>query len=206
MQYRLGGTEELMMETSTMNDETETLEGEEEVDAIFEAFEAAVSEDKGEDDIKMALIGAGATFKNVTRLYNTYMVDAGFAISKEEKTEIVDKLLDGKDLADEKVFDKAVEAISKKAAGVSEKSAAALIRSFAKANDLECYKKPKGSGGARAGFRSRFLKALVAAPAMDEAACSEYLKTAEGTSGNILKHESVYQAIRSMANEIHAAA
>lgn len=195
-----------MMETSTMNDETETLEGEEEVDAIFDAFESAVAEDKSEDEVKMALIGAGATFKNVTRLYNQYMVDAGYAISKEEKTEIVDKILDGKDLADEGVFGKAVDAIVKKAAGVTEKSAAALIRSFAKANDLECYKKPKGSGGARAGFRSRFLKALVAAPAMDEAACSEYLKTAEGTSGNILKHESVYQAIRSMANEIHAAA
>lgn len=189
-----------------MKDETETFEGEEEVDAIFEAFESAVAEDKGEDDIKMALIGAGATFKNVTRLYNTYMVDAGYAISLEDKREIVDKILEGKDLEDEKVFNKALDAIVKKATGVSEKSAAALIRSFAKANDLECYKKPKGSGGARAGFRSRFLTALVAAPAMTEAECTEYLKTAEGTSGNILKHESVYQAIRSMANDIQAAA
>jgi len=203
MQYRLGGTEELMMETS-MNTETEEVEVAE-TDVILEAFETAVAADKSEDDIKMALIGAGATFKNVTRLYNTYMVDAGYAISKEEKTEIVEKILDGKDLADEAVFTKALDAIVKKAAGVSEKSAAALIRSFAKANELECYKKPKGSGGARAGFKSRFLKALVATPTMNEAECTEYLKTAEGTSGNILKHESVYQAIRSMANEIHAA-
>lgn len=174
----------------------------EEVDVILEAFEAATAADKNEDEVKMALIGAGATFKNVTRLYNAYMVDAGYAISKEEKTEIVDKILVDKDLADEKVFDKAVTAITAKAAGVTEKSAAALIRSFAKANDLECFKKPKGSGGSRDGFRSRFLDALGSSPSMTEAQCTEYLQTAEGTSANILRHESVYQAIRSMANGI----
>lgn len=181
--------------------ETEEVEVEE-VDKIQEAFESAVAADKNEDEVKMALIGAGATFKNVTRLYNTYMVDAGYAISKEEKSEIVDKLLVDKDLGDEGIFNKAIEAIVKKAAGVSEKSAAALIRSFAKANEIDCYKKPKGSGGARDGFRSRFLVALGSSPSMTEKECTDYLQTAEGTSGNILKHESVYQAIRSMANTI----
>lgn len=174
----------------------------EEVDAILEAFEVATADDKNEDEVKMALIGAGATFKNVTRLYNAYMVDAGYAISKEEKVEIVDKILADKDLSDEKVFNKVLDAIVAKAAGVTEKSAAALIRSFAKANDLECFKKPKGSGGARDGFRSRFLSALSESPTMTEAECTTYLQTAEGTSGNILKHEGVYQAIRSMANAI----
>ena len=189
-----------------MNAVTEVQEVEvEEVDEIFNAFESAVAEDKGEDEVKMALIGAGATFKNVTRLYNQYMVDAGFAISKEEKTEIVEKLLEGKDLADEEVFTKAVEAITKKAAGVTDKSAAALIRSYAKANDLECFKKPKGSGGGgRDGFKARFLAMLTANPSLTEEQCTEYLQTAEGTSANILKHESVYQAMRTMANNIVA--
>lgn len=184
-----------------MNEETSA----DEINEILNAFEDAVAAGKSEDEVKMALIGAGATFKNVTRLYNQYMIDAGYAISKEEKSEIVDKILEGKDLADESVFNKAIEAIVKKAAGVTEKSAASLIRSYAKANDLECYRKPKGTGGARVGFRSRFFDALVANPAMSQEDCGEYLRTAEGTSDNVVKHESVYQGIRELVNKIHAA-
>jgi hypothetical protein len=184
-----------------MNDETEVEQ--EEVDEIRDAFDDAVSEDKSEDDVKMALIGAGATFKNVTRLYNQYMVDAGFAVSKEEKDEIVKKILDGKDVSEEAGFNKCVEAIVKKAAGVSEKSASALIRSWAKANDLPYFTKPKGAGGARVGFRSRFFDALIANPAMSKDQCTEYLKTAEGTSNNVMNHESVYQGIRELVNDVY---
>lgn len=189
-----------------MNAEAKEVEKEVEVeDTIRPAFDDAVAADKTEDEVKMALIGAGATFKNVTRLYNQYMVDAGFAVSKEEKQEIVDKILTDKDLADEKVFTKAVAAIVAKAAGVTEKSAAALIRAFAKANELEVWKKPKGGGEGRSGFKSRFYDHLQANPSMTEEDVSKYLQEAEGTSANIQKHESVYQSIRAMANAIHAA-
>lgn len=188
-----------------MNDEVAEVEVEE-VDAIREAFDTAVSGDKSEDDVKMALIGAGATFKNVTRLYNQYMIDAGMAVSKEEKDEIVKKILEGKDVSDEKGFNKCVEAIVKKATGVNEKSAAALIRAWAKASELEYYTKPKGAGGSRVGFRSRFYDALVANPKMTKEQCNAFLKEAEGSSDNVMKHESNYQGMRGLANRIHAAA
>lgn len=181
----------------------EVVETEVEVDVIREAFDSAVSGDKGEDDIKMALIGAGATFKNVTRLYNTYMVDAGFSVSKEEKDEIVSQILEGKEVKEEADFTKCVDAIIKKAAGVSAISAAALIRSWAKANEIEYYTKPKGAGGARVSVRSRFFDALVANPAMTEEGCKKHLEDDVDTSTNVMNHESVYQGIRELVNNIN---
>ena len=187
-----------------MNDETQTDKTEVEATPILDAFTEAHEADGNEDEIKMAMIGAGATFKNVTRLYNTYMVDAGFAVSKEEKAEIVGKAVDGKDVSTEEGLGKVVAAICKKASGVTEKSAAALVRSWAKTQDpaVEVFAKPKGTGEARVGFKSRFYDALVANPAMSKDECSTYLKEAEGSSANILKHESNYQGIRKLANRL----
>lgn len=183
-----------------MNDETSA----DEINEILNAFEEATSGDKSEDEVKMAMISAGATFKNVTRLFNQYMVDAGLAITKEEKAEIVGKAVKGKKIETEEGFAKVVAAITEAAAGVNEKSAAALIRAWAKAQDpaVECYAKPKGTGGRREGFRSRFFDALIANPKMNKEECTEYLKTAEGTSENVLRHESVFQGIRDLANRI----
>ena len=199
-----------------MNDEVnETPEGEDAAEeekvnpnlANRTAFDEAIAADKGEDDVKMAMITAGASFKNVTRLYNKYMVDAGFAISKEEKTEIVAKVLvKAKDLDTEEGFKKIVAKVVEKAAGVTEKSAAAMIRSWAKSQDpvIECFAKPKSTGETRTGFKSRYYDALVANPLMTKEEVTEHLKSAEGHSDNIRKHESVYQSIRAMANKIAA--
>ena len=88
-------------------DETAGAEGtEQKVDlevAIRAAFDAAHAAGKEEDDIKLDMIGAGATFKNVTRLFNQFSVDAGLTVSKEEKDQILLDVLNGADLADEKV-------------------------------------------------------------------------------------------------------
>ena len=187
-----------------MNDEVNEVE----VDEVRPAFDAAVAEGQDEDNIKMAMIQAGASFKAVTRMYNQYMVDAGFAVSKEEKAEIVTKILSKKPeaLATEDGFSKAIAAIIERAAGVTEKSAAALVRAWAKSQDpsVEVYAKPKSSGEARSGFKSRFYDALVLNPSMTKEQVTEYLSNAEGNSENIRRHESVYQAIRAMANAIVA--
>lgn len=193
-----------------MNEEVKQDEAQEEKsNPILDAFNDAVAGGKTEDDIKMAMIGVGATFKNVTRLYNQYMVDAGLSMSKAEKDEAVTKIVSkAKKLETEEGFNKTVAAIVEATKGVNEKSAAALIRAWAKSQEepVECWAKPKSAGGARVGFRSRFYDALVANPKMTKEECHEYLKTAEGTSDNILKHESNYQGMRGLANRIFAKA
>lgn len=171
-----------------------------EVDHIQIAFQKAVDQDKAEDDIKMSMIGAGATFKNVTRLYNTYMVDAGLAISKEDKDAIVNSALEGVDLSEEANFDEAVSTIADKAAGVNEKSAASLIRAWAKKNEVECFKKVSGGGG-RSGFAAKFYEALIANPKMTEDQATELMQ-GEDASDNVRRHASHYQSIRKLCNAI----
>ena len=169
------------------------------------AFDDAVAEDKNEDEIKMALVAAGVSFKKVTGLYKTFMIDAGLAISKSDRDDVVAKVMaKAKGLETEEGFGKAVKAIQDGAAGVTDKSAAASIRSWAKAQEeeVEVFAKPKSSGVAREGFRSRFYDALVANPAMTKEQCHDYLKDAEGTSANVMKHESNYQGMRGLANRI----
>lgn len=175
-------------------------------DEIREAFDGAITDEADEDAIKMAMIGAGATFKNVTRLYNKFMIDAGLAISKEDRNAIVDETLEGRDFASEEDFNSAVEALVEAITGSTERSAAGLVRSYAKKNELECYVKPKGQGGSRSGFASKFYDFLLTNPSEEEA--KAYINGEgdnEDTSDNVKKHMSHYMGIWGLANKIHNA-
>jgi hypothetical protein len=144
---------------------------EQEVDANIEikaAFDSALGAEKGEDDTKMDMIQAGATFKNVTRLFNAYMIESGLAISATDRKAAVDTTLEGMDLSTEEGFDAAVTAVISAVMGATERSASALVRAFGKKSDLEVFAKPKTEGGARNPFSTNFHAALVENPSMDE--------------------------------------
>jgi hypothetical protein len=198
-------SEENAVEEEVMDSDEEVAE-EEEVDTnaeIREAFDVASVDEKGEDDIKMAMIGAGATFKNVTRLYNQYMIDAGFAISKADRNEIVEKTLEGAEFAEENDFASVVSLVVDAVQGATERSAGALIRAYAKKNELDCYTKPKGTGGGGAGFASRFYEFLLGNP--DQEAAKAFIQTDEKTSDNVKKHEGHYLKIADLVNKAVAA-
>lgn len=175
--------------------------------AIREAFDAEIGNESDEDSIKMAMVGAGATFKNVTRLYNAFMIDAGLAISKEDRTSAVEGALEGRELGEEEGFAGAVEAVVEAVQGATERSAAALVRAYAKKNDLDVYAKPKGTGGNRSSFAGKFYAWLSESVRSDDevkayvAGDGDY----EDTSDNVQKHASHYLAIGSMAGKIWAA-
>ena len=139
-------------------------------DLILLAFTDAKGGTDGvdEDDVKMAMIGAGATFKNVTRLFNEYMVVGGFAMTLETKRELVATSIDGLEISGEEGFSAAVDAIVENGTNVSAASAGALIRAHAKKNELEVYAKPAGEGGTRNPFVPNFHAALVENPTMGE--------------------------------------
>ena len=194
-----------------MNDENtaEVLEDEEAVDEIRVAFDDAVAGDELEDSIKMSMIGAGATFKNVTRLYNQYLIDAGMAISKEEKDEIVAQVLDVDDLdiSTETGFESAVAEIVEGGTGITDKSAASLIRAWAKKNEVESWKKPKGEGAQRNSFVHKFYDALAANPSMTEDEAHNFIHGKEGndeTSQNVKNYEKMHQNVRNLCNNIAA--
>lgn len=174
--------------------------------AIRAAFDAAHAAGKEEDDIKLDMIGAGATFKNVTRLFNQFSVDAGLTVSKEEKDQILLDVLNGADLADEATFNAKVEELMARLSGSTDKSAAALIRAYAKKNGIEAFKKAKGgTGEAKPGFAAKFYDWLVANPTSTVAEATAFLQGTDGheeTSENTKRHQSHYLAIHRLVNRI----
>ena len=174
--------------------------------AIRAAFDAAHAAGKEEDEIELDMIGAGATFKNVTRLFNQFSVDAGLTVSKEEKDQILLDVLNGADLADEATFNAKVEELMARLSGSTDKSAAALIRAYAKKNGIEAFKKAKGgTGEAKTGFAAKFYDWLVANPTSTVDQATAFIQGTEGheeTTENTKRHQSHYLAIHRMVNRI----
>jgi len=173
---------------------------------IREAFDTSIADEAKEDEIKMNMIGAGATFKNVTRLYNQFMIEAGLAISKSDRNELVEDTLAGKSFAEEEDFDAAVLELMEAVKGCTDRSAAALIRAYAKKNELEVYSKPKGQGGSRVGFAGGFYDYLVQPRTEEEA--KAFIMGEGGnaaTSDNVKNHLSHYMGIWKLTSQIHAA-
>jgi len=188
----------------TENDEA-TGEEERQDTKIYNAFVDAVEAEKSEDEVKMAMIQAGCPFKKVAKLYNDYLVESGMANSKEERQQLLDKTLGGKDLSEEKVFNKCVTTLVEKGKNINEKAAAAMIRGWAKKNDVECYAKPKGEGTGRSGFASLFYDWLLENPKCTKDEASAYIHGKDGnpaTSDNVKRHESHYLGIAALVNKI----
>lgn len=140
----------------------------EEVDAtpaaIFAAFELAIANDKDDDDIKLAMISAGATFKNVTRLYNQYMIETGRAVSKADRDLIINNALSGREFATEEEFTSACVALME-AMKCTDKSANSTIRAYCKKNEKPVYAAEKiGDGKTRNPFVKLFHEGLIANP------------------------------------------
>jgi hypothetical protein len=172
---------------------------------ILDAFTGAIDADKSEDDVKMSMIGAGATFKNVTRLYNDYLVQTGRAMTKEAKSGLVEKSVKEKNLSDEKVFGRVIAKIVEGGTNVTEASAAALVRAWAKKAEVECYAKPKGSGAIRNPFVTNFHAALIANPSMDEDGLKAVIAGLDETQQvNPTRWFNQHNSIRKMVNQIAA--
>lgn len=195
--------------SSKEEEEEEAVKSDEddEMESIRAAFTSSVN-DEDEDSVKMQMIQAGATFKNVTRLYNQFMIDAGLAISKSDRAQIVEDTLEGLDLDTEESFNEAVAALMESVTGSTERSAGALVRSYAKKNDIPVYVKPKeskGTGSGRSGFIDTYHKFLIDNPNCTKEEATAYIN-GEGdhpdTSDNVKKHISHYLKSWKLVNKI----
>ena len=181
-----------------MNENAE-VEVEMEIDDIEQAFIDGTNDgDFDEDEVKMAMLQAGAKFKTVSRLFGQYMVDHGLALSKEERAKFINGILKDSDLLMEDVFNAAIADVIEGIPNANEKSVGSLIRSWCKANDQEFYKKPQGQ--VRTGFKSLLYDALVIDPEMSDADLSAFI-TVHGSS-NDLKYLSFYKALRDFSSRI----
>lgn len=176
---------------------------------IRKVFDAGQAEGKAEDAIKLDMISAGATFKNVTRMFNEFMVDGGHAASKEERSQLVVASIQGVDISTESGFESAVAKLVETLKGASEKSASALIRALAKKESIEVFKKAKEtSGEGRTGFAAKFYDFLAANPTCSKEQATAFIQGTDGneeTSDNVKKHLSHYLAIHALVNRVAAA-
>lgn len=174
-------------------------------DLIIDAFNEGIEAESDEDSIKMAMIQSGATFKNVTRLYNQYMIDAGLAISKADKADIVCKVLKDANVSEEVGFDAAVEALMGEISETTARSAGALIRAYAKKHELEVFAQPKNESTPRSGFHGKYHAFLLTDPTRAEALA---FINGEGdnadTSENVRKNSGRHLMIWDLANKIFA--
>lgn len=179
----------------------------EEIDTIRMAFDEALESDPAltEDEVKMRMIHGGASFKNVTRLYNQYMVDAGLVMSREDREALAEKILNGVDLSKEKVFNDRVSEMVEQITGMTERSAMATIRAYGKRNEIDVFTRPKSEGEGRAGFIKRFFNMLRENPQMTEADANSIIQGIDGnepTSPNVKRNTKRHQAVRQLVNDI----
>lgn len=201
---------EANIETADLDAQTDAAadnEAQQTEDTIRVAFTEALDGNAEEDDVKMAMIQAGATFKNVTRMYNQFMIDGGFAISKSDRDAIVESTLEGAELATEEGFDAAAAAIAEAVQGSTDRSAAALVRAYAKRMELEVYAKPKGTGTPRSGFVAGFHNWLVENNTATKEEALAYIQ-GEGvhaeTSENVKRHASAHMNAWALVNAMTA--
>lgn len=172
---------------------------------ISDAFSTAQSAGKNDDEIKMAMIKAGATFKNVSRFFQELMVGAGLAMSKDERDKIVDKICKGRKLENEDSFDKAVAKVVEEVTGADAKTAGSLIRAWGKKNEVAVFQKPKGEGKGKSGFASKFYAFLIQNPKVSAEKAKAFVMGTDGnaeTSDNVKKHLSHYMGVAKLVNDV----
>ena len=175
----------------------------EEIDPVHEAIKAAFVEsvDNGseEDDTKMAMIAAGAKFKNVNRLFNGFMVELGYSLSKDDKEDILAQVLDGLDLSEVDTFDSAVSELSQRLQ-TSEKSAAGSLRQWAKKREIPFYIKPKSETSERSGITATIHSWILENATAKVEDLYAYIK--EVGTENTERNKTQFAAILKLANKI----
>jgi hypothetical protein len=167
---------------------------------IRKSFDAGIAGKMTEDQIKMAMIKAGASFKNVTRLYNQFAQDAGLITSKEEREKLIDENCKDKNLADEGVYTEVIDRLVGLIKGTNESAIVRAVNKWAESNKVEVFKKPKGTGGGRSGFREDFYAALRQNPNMSKDELDTLIK--EKGSDNVKRQATYYHGVRELVNSI----
>jgi len=121
---------------------------------IKEIVTEGVNADKEDNEILVALVNNGVSFKNAVKAFNTAMNELGFRISPKERLEKATAILDEVGFAPETFQDvqDAITGLCAKISSTNEKQALLVIRKYAKVNSIEmpkAVKDPNKAGGAR---------------------------------------------------------
>ena len=194
------------IETAEANEDSQVKESKEKKLEIPEAVEAAFvggkNADCDEDKIYLTMLQAGCPFKSVKRFYDALMVQYGLAISREDQESVVKSAIEGLDISVESDFDSAVNAINSQISFINEKESANALRSYARKNDIEYFRKPKGPRSVRGLFLESLYDGLYENPFMTKEDLDELI--AKQNSDVVTKTSAAYQKIRELCNRIAA--
>lgn len=166
--------------------------------SVYDAFTDGMSSDLGDDKIRVDMVMAGATFNKVSSIYTHLQEDAGYITSKEDKEAALDEITDVFNIDTEEGLKEAIESFVNMVKGVTETSAAGMIKSYAKREKMVIWTAPKAEKLLR--FKGEVLKALRHNPMMTATEMVEFVKT-KG-SPNDLRTISLYQGIRELCNHV----
>lgn len=190
-------------EDQTVDNQIEETAETDETDPVHEAIKAAFIESveagSEEDDTKMSMIAAGAKFKNVNRLFNGFMVELGYSLSKDDKEDILQQVLDGLDLSDADTFDSAVAELAQRLQ-TSEKSASGSLRQWAKKREVVFYTKPKSEASERSGITATIYAWICENDTADVTSLYDYIK--EVGTENTERNKTQFAAVLKLANKI----
>ena len=139
-----------------------------EVSQVEQAFIDGLEGDLEEDDIKMAMIKAGASFKNVNNQFRQFNIKFGYVSSQEEKKSALETVMKSGDVnvSTEDGLKDAIDTVINSLRGYNEAQVSGMIRAYAKKNDIEIFVKPRGAGTRNSGFRYGFYQSLIENPHM----------------------------------------
>ncbi len=170
--------------------------------AIREAFFMSMKSCKSKDDTIYQMLEAGATFSEVPKLYNEFMIEAGLKLSSEDKNIVLDECLTSGLLDTEDGFKKAIKEVVNRIIGCNEKQASYYIRTWCRKNDVECYRKTTGPGS-RNPFVKRFYLALIENPGMTKEELELIISELEPEQQiNPLRWFSQHNNVRIMVNNV----
>lgn len=164
-------------------------------------FNDCLQRARGPDEVKEMMVMSGVPFKSVTRLYNQFMIGKGLAFDADTKRKIVRKVLEGKRLNTKRAFAGRSASVKKALKDtITERSADALVRAFAKRNEVEVWQKPEKEDAVRVSFMKQFCDFLEANPFATEKAVVRYLD--KGTATYIKRNRNTYMEIWRMVQVI----
>lgn len=150
-----------------MSEQNEPTESEKVESIVKEGVEAG----KSDDLILVDIVNSGVKFTKAMKLFKNAVEKLGLRISTKDRKEQIGKLLTKEDFNPESFQDvqDMANKIVKEIEDTNYKQSVSVIRSWAKANDVQLPKKPKGapSGGVR-GFRAKAFQFMLDNPGVDE--------------------------------------
>lgn len=143
-----------------------------ESNVVKEIVKEGIELDKSDDEMLVAIVNAGVSFRKAVNLFNAAMQELGMRISAKERAEKVADLLGRFKIPEPLTWSFLAESsakIAREIPGTEDKQVIAIVKRLLKAEGLEIPAKPKAEkGGSANSFRAKLAQWLYSTENLDE--------------------------------------